>query len=131
MSNYKFKPRILNLPTNPQLKQRAKELRKQGILSEVLFWNQVKQKKIFDLDFDRQKIIGNYIVDFYIKKLGIVIEIDGISHNEKLDDDLARDNYLRSYGLTVIRYTDLEVKFDLDSVILDLKNRIITEFVDM
>lgn len=131
MSNYNFKQRILNLPTNPQLKQRAKELRKQGILSEVLFWNQVKQKKIFDMDFDRQKIIGNYIVDFYIKKLGIVIEIDGFSHNEKQEEDLARDNYLRSYGLTVIRYTDLEVKFDLDSVILDLKNRILTEFGDM
>lgn len=131
MSNYKFKQRILNLPTNPQLKQRAKELRKQGILSEVLFWNQVKQKKIFDMDFDRQKIIGNYIVDFYIKKLGIVIEIDGFSHNEKQEEDLARDNYLRSYGLTVIRYNDLEVKFDLDSVILDLKNRILTEFGDM
>ena len=131
MSNYKFKQRILNLPTNPQLKQRARELRKQGILSEVLFWNQVKQKKIFDLDFDRQKIIGNYIVDFYIKKLGIVIEIDGVSHNEKQEEDLARDNYLRSYGLTVIRFTDLEVKFDMDSVILDLKNRIITELVDM
>gem|GEM_PF-1833430 len=48
MSNYKFKQRIFNLPSNPQLKQRAKELRKQGILYEVLFWNQVKQKKIFD-----------------------------------------------------------------------------------
>ena len=131
MSNYKFKQRILNLPTNPQLKQRARELRKQGILSEVLFWNQVKKKQIFDLDFDRQKIIGNYIVDFYIKKLGIVIEIDGVSHNEKQEEDLARDNYLRSYGLTVIRFTDLEVKFDLDSVMLDLKNRIIIEFVDM
>ncbi|MFA7325140.1 MAG: DUF559 domain-containing protein [Candidatus Kapaibacterium sp.] len=75
--------------------------------------------------------MGNYIVDFYIKKLGIVIEIDGVSHNEKQEEDLARDNYLRSYGLTVIRYTDLEVKFDLDSVILDLKNRILTEFGDM
>jgi len=59
MSNYKFKQRILNLPSNPQLKERARELRKQGILSEVLFWKEVKQKKIFGLDFDRQKIIGN------------------------------------------------------------------------
>jgi len=50
-----FKQRILNLPSNPQLKQRARELRKQGVLSEVLFWNEVKRKKILDLDFDRQK----------------------------------------------------------------------------
>ncbi len=131
MSSYKFKQKIINLPSNPQLKQRARELRKQGILSEVIFWNEVKRKKILDLDFDRQKIIGNYIVDFYIKKLGIVIEIDGISHNEKLQEDEIRDNYLKSLGLTVIRYSDLEVKHNLDNVIRDLKNHIITNFVDM
>lgn len=131
MSNYKFKQRILNLPSNTQLKQRAKELRKQGVLSEVLFWNEVKRKKILDLDFDRQKIIGNYIVDFYIKKLGIVIEIDGVSHNEKLEEDEIRDNYLKSLGLTVLRYSDLEVNHNLDNVIQDLKNHIITNFVDM
>ena len=131
MSNYKFKQRIFNLPSNPQLKQRAKELRKQGVISEVLFWNEVKRKKILDLDFDRQKIIGNYIVDFYIKKLGIVIEIDGVSHNEKLEEDEIRDNYLKSLGLTVIRYSDLDVKHNLDNVIQDLKNQIITNFVDM
>jgi len=131
MSNYKFKQRILNLPSNPQLKQRARELRKQGILSEVLFWKEVKQKKIFGLDFDRQKIIGNYIVDFYIKKLGIVIEIDGASHNEKIEEDEIRDNYLNSLGLAVIRYADLDVKSNLDNVILDLKNRIMAEFVDI
>ena len=127
----KFKQRIFNLPSNPQLKQRARELRKQGVLSEVLFWNEVKRKKILDLDFDRQKIIGNYIVDFYIKKLGIVIEIDGVSHNEKLEEDEIRDNYLKSLGLTVIRYSDLDVKHNLDNVIQDLKNQIITNFVDM
>ena len=127
----KFKQRIFNLPSNPQLKQRARELRKQGVLSEVPFWNEVKRKKILDLDFDRQKIIGNYIVDFYIKKLGIVIEIDGVSHNEKLEEDEIRDNYLKSLGLTVIRYSDLDVKHNLDNVIQDLKNQIITNFVDM
>ncbi|MCB0701360.1 MAG: endonuclease domain-containing protein [Candidatus Kapaibacterium sp.] len=127
----KFKQRIFNLPSNPQLKQRARELRKQGVLSEVLFWNEVKRKKILDLDFDRQKIIGNYIVDFYIKKLGIVIEIDGVSHNEKLEEDEIRDNYLKSLGLTVIRYSDLDVKHNLDNVIQDLKNQIITNLVDM
>ncbi len=125
MNSYKFKQRILNLPSNPQLKQRARELRRQGVLSEVLFWNEVKQKRILDLDFDRQKIIGNYIVDFYIKKLGIVIEIDGISHNEKIEEDEIRDNYLKGLGLVVIRYSDLDIEHNLDNVIQDLKNQII------
>ena len=100
-------------------------------MSEVLFWKEVKQKQIFGLDFDRQKIIGNYIVDFYIKKLGIVIEIDGVSHNEKIEEDEIRGNYLNSLGLAVIRYADLDVKSNLDNVILDLKNRIMAEFVDI
>ncbi|MCB9221221.1 MAG: DUF559 domain-containing protein [Ignavibacteria bacterium] len=68
---------------------------------------------------------------FYIKKLGIVIEIDGVSHNEKLEEDEIRDNYLKSLGLTVIRYSDLDVKHNLDNVIQDLKNQIITNLVDM
>ncbi|MBP1163359.1 very-short-patch-repair endonuclease [Chryseobacterium sp. PvR013] len=41
------------------------------------------QKKFHTIDFDRQRIIGNYIVDFYVKTLGLIIEIDGSSHDEK------------------------------------------------
>ena len=52
------------LPYNPKLKERAKELRQAGNVSEVLFWNQVKNKQFKGFDFDRQKIVGNYIVDF-------------------------------------------------------------------
>lgn len=64
------------LPYNPKLKDRAKELRKAGILSEVLLWQELKSRKFLNLDFDRQKVIGNYIVDFYCDDLRLVIEID-------------------------------------------------------
>ena len=128
--NYKFKENRLKLPKNTKLKQRARELRKQGVLSEVLFWNEVKRKKFLGLDFDRQKIIGNYIVDFYIKKLGIVIEIDGVSHNEKLEEDKKRDEYLKSLGLKVVRYTDRDIKFNLDVVLLYLEELILSEYVE-
>ena len=50
----------LSLPYNPQLKERAKALRHAGNLSEVLLWNQLKRGQFKGLDFDRQKIIGNY-----------------------------------------------------------------------
>lgn len=127
---YKFKEKLIKLPTNPKLKERAKELRKQGVISEVLFWNEVKRKKLLGLDFDRQKIIGNFIVDFYVKRLGIVIEIDGESHNYKTEEDKYRDKYLKNLGLTVLRYSDKDVKFNLDGVLSDLKRLILTEFVD-
>jgi type I site-specific restriction-modification system R (restriction) subunit/very-short-patch-repair endonuclease len=91
-----------SLPYNPKLKERARELRKAGNLSEVLFWNQVKRKQFKGYDFDRQKIIGNYIVDFYCTNCNVVIEIDGSSHDDKVEYDAERDAYLESLGLTVI-----------------------------
>jgi len=51
------------------------------------------------IDFDRQRVIGNFIVDFYVKALGLVIEIDGSSHIGKEDYDKQRQNYLESLGL--------------------------------
>jgi very-short-patch-repair endonuclease len=112
------------LPFNPKLKQKARELRKAGNLSEVLFWNQVKNKQFLNLDFDRQKIIGNYIVDFYCKKLGIVIEIDGGSHNEKQEYDKERDAYLKSLGLKIFHIQDIEVRKNLCGVLEFLRDNI-------
>ncbi len=54
------------------------------------------------LDFDRQKVIGNYIVDFFCASRGVVIEVDGASHDEKVDYDLERGTFLDGLGLTVI-----------------------------
>jgi very-short-patch-repair endonuclease len=108
------------LPYNPKLKAKAQKLRKAGVLSEVLFWNCVKNKKLLGLDFERQKIIGNYIVDFYCPELSFVIEIDGQSHDFKGEYDMIRESYLTSLGLEVIHYTDLEIKKNLDVVMNNL-----------
>jgi type I site-specific restriction-modification system R (restriction) subunit/very-short-patch-repair endonuclease len=99
---YRNAQNYFDLPYNPQLKERARALRQAGNLSEVLFWNQVKNKQFKGYDFDRQKIIGNYIVDFYCSNCHVVIEIDGSSHDDKVDYDAQRDAYLESLGLTVI-----------------------------
>lgn len=107
----------MSLPYNPALKERAKELRKAGNLSEVLFWNQVKNKQFKGLDFDRQKIIGNYIVDFYCANCNVVVEIDGSSHDNKQDYDAERDEFLESLGLTVIHIPVVEVMNNMSSVI--------------
>jgi len=113
-----------DLPFNPELKERAKELRKAGNLSEVLLWEQLKNKQLLGLDFDRQKIIGNYIVDFYCKNLGVVIEIDGASHNDKVEYDKKRDEYIKSLGLKVIHISDLDVKKNLEGVMVYLEEEL-------
>ena len=119
---------IENLPYNIKLKSRARALRKAGVLSEVIFWLQVHKGMFWKIDFDRQRIIGNYIVDFYVKTLGLVIEIDGSSHNDKEEYDQKRDDYLISLGLRVYRISDLRVKHDLNNVMMELEQYIVEEF---
>jgi very-short-patch-repair endonuclease len=104
------------LPFNPKLKERARALRRAGNLSEVLLWNQLKNKQLLGLDFDRQKIIGNYIVDFYCAQQQVVLEVDGSSHDDKQEYDALRDAYLIGLGLTVIHILDSEVKKHLAEV---------------
>jgi very-short-patch-repair endonuclease len=119
---------VENLPHNPALKQLSKDKRKEGILSEVLFWQQVHKGVFHKIDFDRQRIIGNYIVDFYIKTLGLVIEIDGNSHDSKQEYDAKRQAYLESFGLKVFRCSDIDVKRNITSVFSSLEKFIIREY---
>ena len=107
---------LRQLPSNPALKDKARHLRKAGNLSEVLFWKQVKNKQFKNLDFHRQIIIGNYIVDFACPCMGVIIEIDGISHDFKANYDLKRDEFLKSVGFDVIHISDADVKRNLSAV---------------
>jgi very-short-patch-repair endonuclease len=104
---------VKNLPYEYQLKERAKSLRKAGNLSEVLFWKQVHKGIFWKIDFDRQRIIGNYIVDFYVKTLGLIVEIDGSSHNHKEEYDSNREKFLTSLGLKMFKVSDFRVINDL------------------
>ena len=110
------------LPFNPKLRERAKELRKSRNLSEVLMWRQLSKRKFKGYDFDRQKIIGNFIVDFYCIDCRVVIEIDGNSHNEKKEYDCERDIFLNGLGLTVIHISVDDVFHRLDEVMVMLHN---------
>ena len=106
---------------NPELKQRARELRKQGVLSEVLLWSQIKCRKMCGYQFMRQKPIGDYIVDFYCSKLKLVIEIDGESHDGRFSYDMQRQSFLESTGLTVLRFNDIDVKRDISNVLMAIE----------
>ncbi len=107
---------VENLPYNSNLKKLIRGKRKAGILGEVLFWQQVRAKSFHNIDFDRQRIIGNYIVDFYVKTLGLVIEIDGWSHDKKQEYDDVRTEYVESLALKVFRIKDFDVRNNLGIV---------------
>ena len=81
--------------------------------------------KKLPLTVHRQKVIGKYIVDFYCASANTVIELDGSQHYEVLgkQEDAARDSYLRKLGITVLRYSNLDIARRFDAVCADiLKN---------
>jgi len=119
---------VENLPYTPYLKVLLKEKRKARILGEVLFWKKVRAKNFHEIDFDRQRIIGNYIVDFYVKTLGLIIEIDGSSHDEKQVYDGIREVYLESLGLLVFRVSDFDVRNNLNFMMKELEDFIIRHY---
>jgi very-short-patch-repair endonuclease len=113
------------IPYNPNLKSVAKDLRRTMTLSEVLLWNELKQKKMLGFDFDRQKPLGNYIVDFYCKDLSLAIEVDGNTHYYRFEEDSARQKELEKSGVHFLRFDDKEVKKNISNVL-----RVIEEWVE-
>ncbi len=82
--------------------------------------------KLLPITVHRQKVIGNYIVDFYIAKEKLVIELDGSQHYEpeNLQKDQARDAYLKSRNITVLRYKNNDINENFKSVCADIINYI-------
>ena len=72
--------------------------------------------------FLRQKIIGHYILDFYCHKLKLGIEIDDASHDYKGEYDENRTSYLQKHWIRLIRYTNQQVNYNLDAIILNLND---------
>ncbi len=79
--------------------------------SEVILWNSLKNFQMMGYDFDRQRAILNFIVDFYSKDLNLVIEVDGITHQDDivfLKDEI-RDDDLKKIGISILRLNALDI----------------------
>ncbi|WP_317173778.1 endonuclease domain-containing protein [Mucilaginibacter rigui] len=115
------------IPYNSKLKPLARKLRKDMTIGELLLWNELKQDKLWGLDFDRQRCLDNYIVDFYCKELMLAIEIDGMSHNheETFNKDEIRQQKLESFGIKIIRFSEADVKYDILNVIRGIESVVI------
>ncbi len=112
------------LTYNKKLIPRSRSLRSSMTEAEVRLWARLKSGRLNNHIFYIQKIIGNYIADFYCHAVRLVIEVDGGQHNssEGLKRDAERDAYLKSRGLTVLRFNDHEVLTNTDSVVLAIMN---------
>ena len=88
----------------------AKELRKNMTPEEKHLWYDLL--RTYPVKFSRQKVIGNYIVDFYCAKANLVIELDGSHHGleKETEKDEKRTEYLESLGLEVVRIPNYEIR---------------------
>ncbi len=110
-----MKKRII--PYNSKIKELARRLRKNGTLSEVLLWKHLKRKQMLGYDFDRQKPMGDYIVDFFCNELMLAIEIDGDTHNYTGEEDQRRQANLEKLGIKFLRFTDGDVKRNVEGAV--------------
>jgi len=93
------------------LKAKSRQLRSNLTESERALWSGLRSKQVLGIQFDRQKPIGEYIVDFFAPRAKWVIEVDGSQHVEEKQakKDKNRDDYLASLGFKVLRFTSREV----------------------
>ena len=107
------------LPYNKHLKSMARELRTRLTHSESTLWSRLRGKQLLDVQFYRQKPIGEYIVDFYAPRANLVIEVDGSQHfiGDHVELDKQRDECLSNLGLKVLRFNSREVLTNTDEVV--------------
>jgi very-short-patch-repair endonuclease len=111
-----------HLPYNSDLKQRASHMRKNMTGAEKYLWSFLKWNKLW-LKVLRQKIIDNYIVDFYISEYMLVIEVDWEIHDIKKQKeyDNIRTDLLETYNIKVMRFTNQQVLENIESVLNIIK----------
>ncbi len=114
----------MNDKNNPELKKHSQYLRKNMTKEEKHLWYDFLKE--LPVTVNRQKVIGNYIVDFYCAKSKIIIELDGSQHYEDLGilKDKVRDEYFNSLDIKVLRYSNSDVNKNFRGVCEDILKHI-------
>lgn len=116
---------------NKGLKKYARSLRNDSTPGEIKLWSEVlRAKKFYGLQFNRQFAIQHFIVDFICRKLNLIVEIDGGSHQHKTEQDEIRDKTLNEMGYKVIRVYEVDVLNDLNNVIRTIEASIPEEILE-
>jgi len=105
------------MTSHPEIILNARKLRNNPTPMELRLWGVLRKKALDGYKFRRQAPIGPFIVDFYCPSAGLVIEVDGSGHIDTEYYDSVRTKYIESYGNVVIRFTNDEVKYQLDAVV--------------
>ena len=103
-------------PKHPMMLDRMRGLRHKATPPEQLLWSVLRGRRLGGLKFRRQELIEPYIVDFCCRELKLIVELDGSSHEDKLESDMIRSRRLTEQGYRVLRVTNQDVIEDLEAV---------------
>jgi very-short-patch-repair endonuclease len=106
-----------NFPNPDTMLSRARRLRREATGPEKVLWDALRGERCASLKFRRQRVIGQYIVDFYCHRARLIVEVDGNSHTDRAASDAERSDYLQSRGLRILRVDNDDVLRDLDTVL--------------
>ena len=95
--------------------ERARQLRSGDNLSEALLWDELKDRKLGGFKFVRQYPIAPFFADFLCRERKLVVEVDGSQHAGS-EKDRQREEYMRNKGYTTIRFWNVDVVTNIDSV---------------
>ena len=103
--------------SSPEIRQRAKELRRQMTPAERLLWHRVRDRQLAGLKIRRQHPVGRFIADFYCHEARLIIEIDGGIHTQQIEKDEARTDYFEQRGYRVIRFANSQIVENIEQVL--------------
>ena len=103
----------------------ARKLRKSQTDAEALLWSKVRNRQLEGAKFRRQVPFDNYVADFVCRSAQLIIELDGSQHVDN-DADINRDAVMEIAGYRVIRYWNSDVFNNLDGVLEDIRQVVLS-----
>ena len=119
-------PSVALLSNLQKYKSLRRKLRHHMSAAEKRLWCSIRKRQVCGVKFRRQYGFGRYVVDFYAPMIKLAIEIDGDTHcsSKEREHDYQRQAWLERLGIQVVRFTNQEVQYDLERVLIVIENKI-------
>ena len=117
----------MNLGAGRLIFDHAFDLRRRPTPAEARLWRYLRGRQVAGVKFRRQHAVRKFVLDFYAHEVKLAIEIDGTHHLSDRSQqfyDADRTEILRSYGITVLRFTNDEVIYDIEFVVTKIRETI-------
>ena len=107
-------------------KEKRRDLRKRSTQAEKILWQNLRDRGLEDFKFRRQFSVGFFVLDFYCPELKLAIEVNGYTHDssEAKKYDRERQMIIEGYGIKFLRFTDDEVRGNIEKALERIKKEI-------